>query len=149
MSLDYDVHRRVREYLEKFDGDHLTPRQVQTRFRLSDDDMQDIRDLMIEVAILGRKRDHDRKPKVLIPPALVLDMLVFAIASAGAEPRDLLAYCQPCRNHLLYLLDTAPYTDSPGAQIHTRLRALPEVHKAHIAGRPADLDPPRIRWISS
>lgn len=148
MSLDYETGRRVREYLEQFNGEHLTPAAVKVLFRLRDDDMPDVRDLMTEVAILGRQRKH--KPRVVTPPAEILDYLVSWLANPAVtsdEARSLLLNCPWCRNHLLYVLDTAPYSDRGHASIRVRLLALPVVHEAHGANGP-DRDPPCIRWIT-
>lgn len=91
-----------------------------------------------------------------------LDQLVQCLAQASADtallrgqersgPEALrcLAECQPCRNHLLYLLDAPRPPHANRAVILARLRALPGVHAAH--GRPGhpDLRPPRIRGIAS
>lgn len=77
-----------------------------------------------------------------------LDELVRQIAWASTEAQRRLYNCQLCRNHLLYLLDTLPLSDTdPSARIAARLRALPEVHRGH--GQPGHPDnaTPQIRWV--
>jgi hypothetical protein len=72
---------------------------------------------------------------------------VYATAVDDISPVVLLSCCQLCRNHLLYLLDTIPLSDSESSVILARLRALPEVHGSHgRAGHP-DTRTPQIRWV--
>jgi hypothetical protein len=145
-GLDYDTSRRIREFIRRNAGVRLlTAQQVVVHFRLRPDEEADVRELMTETAVPGPLPPP--APDVLTPPAEVLDLLVFVLAVAGPDYRSCLESCQRCRNHLLYLLDTAPYTDCPGEQIRVRVTALPEVHAAHGTDGP-DQDPPRIRWIS-
>jgi hypothetical protein len=97
-----------------------------------------------------RAEQRRSRPEVVTPPARVLGLLVFWLASpdvTSSPVRQLLMGCPCCRNHLLYLLDTTPYAGSPEARITARLKALPEVHKAHGADGP-DQDQPVIRWIT-
>jgi hypothetical protein len=103
---------------------------------------------MTEVAILGRRRQHE--PEVLTPPAEVLDILVAAVAGqslADYRTGNCLRTCQSCRNRLLYMADTAPYSGNTAEKFRARLMTLPETHETHGANGP-DQDPPRIRWIS-
>jgi hypothetical protein len=76
-----------------------------------------------------------------------LDALVREIALAAPSPQICLINCDRCRNHLLYLLDTAPYTGQAAEQIRARLRALPEVHKRHGGPDGPDRGVPDIRGI--
>lgn len=149
MSLDYDTGRRIREFIRLNMAEPLTAKQIVNRFRLRPGDETDVRDLMIETALIGVPAPR-REPDVLTSPARVLGLLIFWLACpdvTSSPVRQLLMGCPCCRNHLLYLLDTAPYTDCLEAQITARLRALPEVHKAHGPAGP-DQDPPQIRWIT-
>lgn len=146
-GLDYATRRRIREFIRLNMAAPLTAKQIAVHFRLRPDDEPDIRDLMIETALLGVSQ---REPEVLTPPAEVLDQMLAAVAGqslADYRTGTCLRTCQSCRNHLLYLLDTAPYTDCPEAQITARLQALHIVHEAHGAEGP-DRDAPHIRWIT-
>jgi hypothetical protein len=82
----------------------------------------------------------------------VLDILVESLASpviTGRAVRERLDSCQRCRNHLLYLLDTEPYTGLAREAITARLRALPETHARHAAEREHPDDTrPQIRGIA-
>lgn len=81
-----------------------------------------------------------------------LDILVECLASpaiTGRAVRERLDSCQRCRNHLLYLLDTEPYTGRAREALTARLRALPETHARHAAEREhADDTCPSIRGIA-
>ena len=148
MSLDYQARRRIRDFIRAQMAQPLTAKQIIVHFRLRPDDEPDVRELMTETAILGVPASW---PEVVTSPAEVLDQLVFWLASpavTGGEVRQCLTGCQYCRNHLLYLLDTAPYTGDAGEQITARLKALPVVHEAHGPDGP-DQARPRIRWITS
>ena len=71
---------------------------------------------------------------------------VYATTCDDVSPVVLLSCCQLCRNHLLYLLDTVPVNGDDLA-ILARLRALPEVHKAHDRPGHPDNRTPQIRWV--
>jgi len=81
-----------------------------------------------------------------------LDEMIRQVAWAPPGALPCLHGCQLCRNHLLYLLDTLPLSETDGGtMIAARLRALPEVHKSHTRnGLPRrdhpDNAPPQIRW---
>ena len=146
MSLDPATRQRITRFIERSRSSRLTPKQVTVQFRLRPDDEAEVRDLMLVAALAPSG------PEVLTPPAEVLDRLVLEVAAALSGARMLLVRCRFCRNHLLYLLDTAPYENDPGSQIISRLRALPQVHELSHQNQAAvnhgDSRPPQIRWIS-
>jgi hypothetical protein len=80
-----------------------------------------------------------------------LDILVECLASpaiTGRAVRERLDSCQRCRNHLLYLLDTEPYTGRAREAITARLQALPETHTRHAEREHADDARPSIRGLA-
>jgi hypothetical protein len=143
-GLDYATRRKIREFIRLNMTEPLTAQQIMTRFRLRPDDEPDVRELLTETAILGVPR-----PEVVTEPVVLLDLLISWLASSAITPdgtRTLLLGCQWCRNHLLYALDTAPYSGGV-VSVRSRLLALPEVHRAHGPDGP-DQDAPRIRWVT-
>lgn len=143
-GLDCDTRRRIENWIIAHPDWPLTVQRVMIQFRLRPGDEPDVREIMTGVAVLGAPRQQE----AVTSPAEVLDHLVFWLATpsvTNGEVRTCLTGCLQCRNHLLYLLDEAPYTDFPGRQVNARLNALPEVHKTHGPDGP-DRDIPRIRW---
>lgn len=74
--------------------------------------------------------------------------LVLEVAAAPSGARMLLARCDRCRNHLLYLLDTAPYAGQAAGQIRARLHALGQVHERHGDPDGPDRAVPGMRWLA-
>ena len=142
------LRRNVEDYITEHVNDLSSDAGIAVRFRVSEGYVRAVRTEMAAHSPLPR---HGREePEVLTSPVEVLDHLVFWLASpaiTSGEVRQCLTACQQCRNHLLYLLDTAPYTEVPGERVTARLKALPEVHEAHGPDGP-DQDRPGIRWIS-
>jgi hypothetical protein len=87
-------------------------------------------------------------PESAIAVIHALDALVLETALAPDWARIHLVNCGRCRNHLLYLLDTAPYSGRAAKQIRSRLRALGEVHKGHTRQGEADRAVPKIRGLA-
>lgn len=77
-----------------------------------------------------------------------LDALVLEVADAPSGARVLLARCDRCRNHLLYLMDTAPYAGQAAGQIRARLHALGQVHEWHADPDGPDRHTPKIRGLA-
>lgn len=147
MSLDYEIDRMLRVFIQDHMARQLTVQQVMVHFRLRPDSEPDVREIMVETAELGVP---EPAPDVRTPPAEVLNILISAMAAASTQVHVNLMSCQMCRNRLLYLLDTAPYAgdEITAAQaITARLRALPDNHKLHEPGS-GDASPPHIRWIT-
>lgn len=147
MSLDYGTRKKIREFIRLNMAEPLTAHQIAIQFRLRPDyepEVQNLLDIVTEVAVHGR--DSDRS-EIVTRPVVLLDLLIGWLVGAGPQIQWLLTDCRFCRNHLLYLLDTAPYTDQSGARIGNRLAALPEAHKAHGVAGP-DQHEPDIRWIT-
>lgn len=147
-GLDYGTGRRIREFIRLNMASPPTVQQVMVRFRLRPGDEPDVRDLMTEVALIGRLASP--APEVRTPPAEVLDILLSAVAAAPTRVHANLMSCKFCRNRLLYVLDTAPYAGNSltaSQAITARLRALPDNHELHQPGS-GDSKPPQIRWIT-
>ena len=58
-----------------------------------------------------------------------LSQLVLETAAAPSGARMLLVRCESCRNRLLYLLNTEPYTGGMAQALRARIRALPQDHE--------------------
>jgi hypothetical protein len=139
------LRRRIEDYLTEHQGEDLLPAEVAPHFRPATS--RYIRAIMTEMAKRGPLPRHGSdRSEVVTEPVVLLSMLIGWVINAEPEIQRLLTDCGYCQNHLLYLLDTLPYTDQPGARIGSRLQALPEVHRAHGKGGD-DLAVPKIRWI--
>jgi hypothetical protein len=77
-----------------------------------------------------------------------LDALVLETAAAPSGARMLVVRCERCRNHLLYLMDTAPYAGQAAGQIRARLHALGQVHERHSGPDGPDRAAPKIRGLA-
>lgn len=79
---------------------------------------------------------------------MALDELVRAVAETALPARTLLATCYRCRNHLLYLMDTAPYSGQAHTQLARRLAALPDNHQHFHGNGDAHTARPVIRGLA-
>lgn len=151
-GLDYSTRRRIRDFIRLNMAEPLTAKQVAIHFRLRPDDEPDIQEILAEVAILGSPAS---RPEVRTPPAEVLDILVAVVAEqslADYRTGNCLRSCRFCRNSLLYLLDTAPYSGDARQSITARLQFLHVSHdlshQNQAAADHGDARHPRIRWIA-
>lgn len=65
---------------------------------------------------------------------MALGEMIRAVAEAPLATRDLLATCYRCRNSILYLLDTEPYTGMADRAFRSRVAALAMYHETSHEG---------------
>lgn len=92
------------------------------------------------------------QPESAVALTAALAELVRVVAEAPMAARDRLATCYRCRNSILYLLDTVPYTGGAATMFERRIAALDVTHGISHEGVPApgsgDDRPPVIRGLA-